>query len=147
MKLAEDLQQNDKELIDILRKQCGSLEEDLTTEQDRNSQLEDKLKLLEMMRTDFLKDQEKHIKTTKELEAMRQKIKRRDRHIEDLEDDNVKLQQLKQELESNLAKKEFKIKKVEKKVSDLQSEVCCTFYSFFFLCTDRGGFKVRRTPV
>ncbi|XP_066929720.1 myosin heavy chain, cardiac muscle isoform-like isoform X1 [Clytia hemisphaerica] len=122
-RLAEDLQKNDKELIDILRNQCGSLEEDLTTEQDRNSQLEDKLKLLDMMRSDFLKEQEKHVKTTKELESMRQKIKRRDRHIEDLEDDNVKLQQLKQELESNMAKKEFKIKKVEKKVSVLQHEV------------------------
>lgn len=107
----------------------------MITEQDRNSQLEDKLKLLDMMRSDFLKEQEKHVKTTKELESMRQKIKRRDRHIEDLEDDNVKLQQLKQELESNMAKKEFKIKKVEKKVSDLQHEVCYYFHSKIkYLC-------------
>ena len=96
---------------------------DLTTEQDRNSELEDKVKLLELLRADFLKEQEKYIKISKELEAMRQKIKRRDRHIEDLEDDNVKLQQLKQDLESNMNKKEFKIKKVEQKVSDLQHEV------------------------
>ena len=95
----------------------------MTTEQDRNSQLEDKVKLLELIRTDFLKEQEKHIKTTKELEASRQKIKRRDRHIEDLEEDNVKLEQMKRDLESSMSKKEFKIKKVEQKVSDLQHEV------------------------
>lgn len=96
---------------------------DLTTEQDRTVQLEDNVKLLELMRADFLKEKEKHVKINKELEAMRQKIKRRDRHIEDLEDDNVKLQQLKQDLESNMGKKEFKIKKIEQKVSDLQNEV------------------------
>ena len=96
---------------------------DLTTEQDRTVQLEDNVKLLELMRTDFLKEKEKHIKISKELDAMRQKIKRRDRHIEDLEDDNVKLQQLKQDLESNMVIKEFKIKKFEQKVSDLQNEV------------------------
>lgn len=96
---------------------------DLTTEQDRTVQLEDNVKLLELMRADFLKEKEKHLKINKELEAMRQKIKRRDRHIEDLEDDNVKLQQLKQDLESNMGKKEFKIKKIEQKVSDLQNEV------------------------
>ena len=123
MKLAEDLQYNDKEWIDMLQKQCSSLENDLTTEQKRNSQLEDKVKMLELIRGDFLKEQEKHIKTTKELEDMRQRVKRRERDIEDLEDDNIKLQQLKKELESNLTKKEFKIKKLEKKITDLQNEV------------------------
>ena len=54
---------------------------------------------------------------------MKQKVKRRDRHIEDLEDDNVKMQQIKRDLESQLVKKELKMKKIENKMSDLQNEV------------------------
>lgn len=129
MKLAEDLKHNDKELIDLLRGQCNSLEKDLTAEQDRNSLLEDKLKHMDLIRADLLKEQEKALKSTKEFENMRQKLKRRDRHIEDLEDDNVKLQQLKHDLESQIAKKEIKVKKVEKKVSELQNEVRGTCFA------------------
>lgn len=127
LKLAEDLQSNDREFLDVLRNQLGSMEGDLLSAQDSNRMLEDKIKMMETIQTEFLKEQDKNLKANKEVEGLRQKVKRRDRHIEDLEDDNVKLQQLKTELESQLAKKEYKVKKMERKVSDLQNEVtkCC----------------------
>ena len=71
------------------------------------------------------------MKLTKECDNLRQKIKRRDRHIEDLEDDNVKLLQLKSALESQLAKKEYQMKKIERKLSSLQNDVrFCLLYSY-----------------
>ena len=121
--LAEDLQNNDRELLEFLRKQLASLESDLVSARENNRFLESNLKLMEVTRSDYVKEQEKCTKLTKELESNRQKVKRRDRHIEDLEDDNVKLQQLKTELESQLSKRDFKMKKLERRVSELQSEV------------------------
>ena len=121
--LAEDLQNNDRELLEFLRKQLTSLENDLVSARENNRYLEDNLKLMEVTQNDYIKEQEKNSKITKELESIRQKVKRRDRHIEDLEDDNVKLQQLKTELESQLSKRDFKMNKMERRVSELQSEV------------------------
>lgn len=132
LRLAEDLQQYDRELLEFLRKQLTSLENDLVSARDNNSILEDNLKIMEVTRTDYVKEQEKNGKLTKELESIRQKVKRRDRHIEDLEDDNVKLQQLKTELESQLSKRDFKMKKMERRVSELQSEVR-RFLFFIFI--------------
>lgn len=57
------------------------------------------------------------------MDNLRQKVKRRDRMIEDLEDDNVKMQQIKRDIESQLSRKELKMKKTERKISELQMEV------------------------
>ena len=50
-------------------------------------------------------------------------MKRRDRIIEDLEEDNVKLSQCKTELESQLSKRDFKMKKLERRLTEMQGEV------------------------
>ncbi|XP_065652061.1 girdin isoform X2 [Hydra vulgaris] len=123
LKLAEDLQQNDRELLEVLRNQLSQIEQELQTSQQCNKHQEDKLKLLDLIKGDLLKEQDKVTKLTKDCDNLRQKIKRRDRNIEDLEDDNVKLQQLKSALESQLAKKEFQMKKIERKLSSLQNDV------------------------
>ena len=121
--LAEDLQKNDRELLEVLRSQISSLENDLFSAQQKNKLSDDKLKILDLVKKDYCNEQEKTAKLTKDLDTARQKLKRRDRHIEDLEDDNVKLQQSKTELESQLQKKDVKIKKIERKVSELHVEL------------------------
>ena len=123
LQLAEDLQHNDRELLEVYRNQLSSIDADYASLQKHNETLEEKCKKIEIIRNDYLAEQEQSLKLTKEIENMKQKVKRRDRHIEDLEDDNVKMQQIKRDLESQLAKKELKMKKIENKMSDLQNEV------------------------
>ena len=123
LQLAEDLQHNDRELLEVYRIQLTSIDAEYASLQKHNETLEEKCKKIEIIRNDYVAEQEQSLKLTKEIENMKQKVKRRDRHIEDLEDDNVKMQQIKRDLESQLAKKELKMKKIENKMSDLQNEV------------------------
>ena len=132
LQLAEDLQHNDRELLEVYRNQLSSIDADYASLQKHNETLEEKCKKIEIIRNDYLAEQEQSLKLTKEIENMKQKVKRRDRHIEDLEDDNVKMQQIKRDLESQLAKKELKMKKIENKMSDLQNEVEKLFWAFYW---------------
>ena len=53
----EDLHHNDKELLQVLRKQLESLDIDLNTAKERNRDLQESLKLAEVTRNEHIKEQ------------------------------------------------------------------------------------------
>eukprot|EP00794_Sanderia_malayensis_P012044 gene12044-13287_t len=123
LSLAEDLQQNDRELLDVLRTQLTSLEKDLLTTEDRNKVLEEKVKSLSVI-DDQLKEEILNIqKLNKQVDFLSGKLKLREQHVSYLEDDNVSLNQQNKDLESKLKKSINQRENLSDTIKDLENDI------------------------
>eukprot|EP00112_Aurelia_sp_Birch-Aquarium-sp1_P005157 Seg1585.4 transcript_id=Seg1585.4/GoldUCD/mRNA.D3Y31 product="hypothetical protein" protein_id=Seg1585.4/GoldUCD/D3Y31 len=123
LSLAEDLQKNDRELLDVLRNQLTSLEKDLLNSEDKNKQLEDQVKSFKSVETDLKAEKENSQKLKKHVDYLNGKLKVREQHVSYLEDDNVKLQQEKSVLQKRTEKDKLKIDKLNNFIKELKKDI------------------------
>ena len=121
--LAEDLQTNDRELLDVLRNQLNVLERDLLVSQEKCRNLEDRIKTYKEIESDLSDERVKNSELTKQMEFLNEKIKKRDRLMSCLEDDNVKLEHLMKEFKDKTRKDQSVIEKLDEKVKVLQQNI------------------------
>jgi len=123
LSLAEDLQKNDRDLLEVLRHQLTALESDLLASEDKNKQLEREIKDLKAVESELKEERGNAQKFRKHAEFLSGKLKLREQHVSYLEDDNVKMQQEKTDLEGKLEKSEIKIDSLSKMVKELQKDI------------------------
>ena len=123
LSLAEDLQKNDRELLDVLRNQLTSLEKDLLNSEDKNKQLEDQLKTFKSVETDLKYEKENSQRLKKHVDYLNGKLKVREQHVSYLEDDNVKLQQEKSVLQKRAEKDKVTIDRLNNLIKDLKKDI------------------------
>ena len=122
LSLAEDLQKNDRELLDVLRNQLTSLEKDLLNSEDKNKQLEDQLKTFKSVELDLKSEKENSLRLKKHVDYLNGKLKVREQHVSYLEDDNVKLQQEKSVLQKRTEKDKVKIDRLNNLIKELKKD-------------------------
>ena len=123
LSLAEDLQKNDRDLLEVLRHQLTTLESDLLASEDKKKQLEREIKDFKVVESELKEEKGNAQKFRKHAEFLSGKLKLREQHVSYLEDDNVKMQQEKTDLEGKLEKSEVKVDSLSKMVKELQKDI------------------------
>ena len=138
LSLAEDLQKNDRDLLDVLRHQLTTLEGDLLSSEDRNKQLERQMKDLKAIECELKEERVSLQKIRRHAEFLSGKLKLREQHVSFLEDDNVKMQQEKTELEAKVGKDRSKIDRLNTMVRELKSDAQKSNQEIKLLCEENS---------
>ena len=123
LSLAEDLQKNDRDLLDVLRNQLTTLESDLLASEDAKKQLEREIRELKSVENEVKEVKENSQRMRKHIEFLSAKLKLREQHVSYLEDDNVRMHQEKTEVEGKLQKNQMKVDRLNELVKDLRKEI------------------------